>query len=706
MAFAVDDLPAPLAAPGARAAAWDPVAIVGPAAVGIAVLGVLAALRDHVVAADWVRLALIAAWAFAGAALLRQQALKRLGHLVLGGSLLGALSFAAARHADTSRGSGADAAGLIAPLACLALVALTAHVLLALPDGVLGSRLRRLGAASGHTVAAVAGILIWAGPGQVSVTAGAVAWSVAVLVALPAAHRSYLASAGVVRQRLQWIGCGAALAGEVAITMGALSVFVGWPSHAGAVAASGTVMIPLAIAASASHRLAGRADRALVHTVSAVGVTLVVVVVYVLVVLGIGRAPTKAERQILGLSMIAAALAAVAYVPARGRLDEFAKRVVYGERTAPDETLRSFGQRLSRAIPMDELLLQLVESLRKTMALTAAEIWTGSGNVLERTVSVPDRARKPLNVGERERPVVARAGVVGNAWIAVWMPDLLEDRGDASVRLAPIVHSGELLGAIVLERPARADAFTEEDDRVLAEIARQVGLALHNLRLDSALQESLDQVRRQAEELQASRARIVAAADSERRKIERNLHDGAQQHLVALAVNLRLARDSVGEDPAGAAEMLDALAADVKETIQELRDLAHGIYPPLLLDSGLFEALKAAANRSPLVVALDGDGIGRYPTEVEAAAYFCCLEALQNAAKHAPEANVIIRVREEAGALLFEVSDDGPGFDTIAASKGHGFLNMADRVGAIGGTVRWDSAPGEGVTIRGTIPLS
>jgi signal transduction histidine kinase len=175
---------------------------------------------------------------------------------------------------------------------------------------------------------------------------------------------------------------------------------------------------------------------------------------------------------------------------------------------------------------------------------------------------------------------------------------------------------------------------------------------------------------------------------------------------VALAVNLRLTKDMLSDDPEGAAEMLDALADAVKETIQELRDLAHGIYPPLLMDSGLPEALRAAANRSPLGVTVDADGVGRYGSEVEAAVYFCCLEALQNAGKHAPQAEVRISVHEVDGELRFEVTDDGPGFDATAARGGHGFTNMSDRLGAIGGTVDWRSAPGQGTTIAGSIPLT
>jgi signal transduction histidine kinase len=198
----------------------------------------------------------------------------------------------------------------------------------------------------------------------------------------------------------------------------------------------------------------------------------------------------------------------------------------------------------------------------------------------------------------------------------------------------------------------------------------------------------------------------VASGDAERRRVERNLHDGAQQHLVALAVNLRLAKDIVPEDPSAAVEMLDDLGNAVEETIRELRELAHGIYPPLLVDSGLTEALRAVTNRSPLDIELSTEGIGRYDGDIEAAIYFCCLEALQNAGKHAADSHVTVRIWEDSGGLLFAVSDDGPGFDVRLAQRGHGFVNMMDRLGAIGGAVRWESEPGHGTTIRGSVPLS
>ena len=189
----------------------------------------------------------------------------------------------------------------------------------------------------------------------------------------------------------------------------------------------------------------------------------------------------------------------------------------------------------------------------------------------------------------------------------MWLPAVLDGRGTAQVRVAPITHSGELLGLIVVERAADRDAFTEEEDRVLTELARQAGLALHNVQLDSALQATLDEVRRQAEELRASRSRIVATADAERRKIERNLHDGAQQHLVALAVNLRLVKDLLVDDPETANEMLDAAGRGCEG--RRSRSCATSRTASTRRCSSTAasrEALRAAAGRSPLDVAVDG----------------------------------------------------------------------------------------------------
>ena len=681
--------------------------LVGPAAVAVAVAAVLVGRRDGFGAPEVLRAVLVVAWVLAGAVLATRRPLARVGVVVIAASGLGAIAVLGAAGSASQWGgvAGGAAQGAEHLGGCLVLAA-ALHVLLVLPRGVLGTRLRRSTARAGWAVAVLTGLGLWAAGTGMTAAVWWLGWGAVALVGLPAVQRSYRSSGGADRQRLQWLACGMAVTAEVTLVLGALQALVDWPEHAMVVAGAATLVVPAALAAGASSQLVTRVDRLLVHTVSLAGLTTVVLGVYLVIVLGLGQVPGQAERHLLVLSMAAAAVATVLYLPARARLADLANRLVYGERTAPDEVLRTFGSRLTRAIPMDELLLQLAESLRKTMGLQRAEVWTGGGGALERAVSVPDQGPGAMSISAKELPVVARAGVSGNAWLAIWLPALLAGRHDSQVRVAPVTHAGDVLGLIVVDRSPDADQLGEEEDRVLAELARQVGLALHNVQLDSALQASLDEVHRQAEELRASRARIVATADAERRKIERNLHDGAQQHLVALAVNLRLTKDVLADDPAAAAEMLEVLAGSVKDTIQELRDLAHGIYPPLLVDSGLPEALRAAANRSPLDVRVDVEGVGRHHAEVEAAVYFCCLEALQNAAKHAPDATVRLRLEEGDAALRFEVSDDGPGFDPAAAGGGHGFVNMSDRLGAIGGSVRWDSTPGRGTTVRGTVPLT
>ncbi len=506
---------------------------------------------------------------------------------------------------------------------------------------------------------------------------------------------------------MQWPAWGAVVAAVIAGGAVVLHSLVSWPESLSAVAVGASTLIPLAVALGSLPRLAVRIARLLVHTITLAGLAGLVGICYVLVVLGLGRSPQGDERTLLGLSMLAAAVAAALWVPARERLAEYATRRVYGERHAPDEVLRTFGSRMTRALPFDELLLQLAESLKATLALDAAEVWTRTAGRIERAVSVPDRGPANIALAPDEELVVARAGVSGPAWAQVWLPALVPAVKDPVMRVAPVTNSGELLGVIVLRRPAGGLAFAEADDQALTELARQVGLALHNVKLDSALQESLDEVRRQADELRASRARIVEATDIERRRIERDLHDGAQQHLVALAVSVRLARQLADSDAEQAKTMLEQIGGDLQEAVQELRNLAHGIYPPLLMDRGLPAALGAAADRAALAAVVDSDGVGRYPQQVEAAVYFCCLEALQNAGKHAGEgATVTITLREDQGALLFEVSDDGDGFDMAGgAQRGHGFVNMSDRVGAFGGSVTVESTPGRGTRIAGRIPL-
>jgi signal transduction histidine kinase len=256
---------------------------------------------------------------------------------------------------------------------------------------------------------------------------------------------------------------------------------------------------------------------------------------------------------------------------------------------------------------------------------------------------------------------------------------------------APVTDQGELLGAISVRMP-RAEPLSEAGERLIGDVASQAGLVLSNARL--------------IEELRASRQRIVAAQDQARRRLERNIHDGAQQQLVALAVKLRLMGGMVGKDPQKERELADQLVAETQDALENLRDLARGIYPPLLQDKGLVSALEAQARKSPVPIVVESDGVSRYPQDLEAAVYFCTLEALQNATKYADATRVTVRLAERDGRLTFDITDDGSGFDPSADGHGSGLQGMADRLEALGGRLDIQSGVGLGTTIGGNLPLS
>jgi signal transduction histidine kinase len=224
-------------------------------------------------------------------------------------------------------------------------------------------------------------------------------------------------------------------------------------------------------------------------------------------------------------------------------------------------------------------------------------------------------------------------------------------------------------------------------------------LVLRNVGLAAELRNRLD-------ELRSSRQRLVRAQDEERRRLERNLHDGAQQHLVALKVKLGLAQMLAATSPERARLTVVQLKADADEALETLRDLARGIYPPLLADKGLVAALESQGRKAIMQVRVDADGVERYAQDVEATVYFCVLEALQNVQKYAKASRVDVRLRGREGELTFEIEDDGTGFDTATVTRGAGLTNMVDRVEALGGNVDLTSAPGSGTRVSGNVPAT
>jgi signal transduction histidine kinase len=343
-----------------------------------------------------------------------------------------------------------------------------------------------------------------------------------------------------------------------------------------------------------------------------------------------------------------------------------ADRLVYGGRATPYEVLTEFSGRMAETYSTEDVLPRTASILGAGTGAEAVTIW--------------------LLVGGEFRPA------------AGWPGDTRPDEPQPSAELADldpgtfeVRHQGELLGAITVRMPAN-DPLNPSKERLIRDLASQAGLVLRNVRL--------------IEELRQSRRRIVNAVDEGRRRLERNIHDGAQQQLVALAVKLRLADAVLEKDPAKAHAFLGELREETNDALENLRDLARGIYPPLLADEGLAAALEAQARRSPVPVRVSRDGIGRYPQDVEATIYFCALEALQNVTKYANASGVDIGIRQQDGTLIFEIRDDGIGFDPASAPRGTGLQGMADRVEALGGTLLVRSAPGDGTTISGTVPLS
>src|SRR5213078_1420417 len=429
----------------------------------------------------------------------------------------------------------------------------------------------------------------------------------------------------------------------------------GWLAAAQTLVVFSFALIPLAIGVAILRHGLYEIDLIIRKTVRyavLVALLLAILVGALLVVgaLAAGRGGLREDPTALVIVGVAIGLA---FWPLRRLTARMADRLVFGNRANPYEVLSEFSGRVGDAYAAEDVLPRMAQVLGLGIGADAVAVWLVSSGELHPAAVWPAGAEPPID-------------------------DLVD-----------VEHRGERLGALSVAMPP-TEPLSGARANLVHDLASQAGLVLRNVLL--------------IEELRSSRRRLVAAQDDERRKIERNLHDGAQQQLVALAVQLKLARSMVVRDPAKAGALLYRLQGAATDALDDLRDLARGIYPPLLADKGLTTALEAQARKAIVPVTVEADGLGRFPADVESAVYFSCLEALQNIGKYADANAATIQLSNGSGELRFEIRDDGRGFDPSATSYGTGLQGIADRLAAIGGELVVTSAPGDGTAVAGRLP--
>ncbi len=435
-----------------------------------------------------------------------------------------------------------------------------------------------------------------------------------------------------------------------------------WDSFVQWVGPVSFILIPITIGIAVLRYRLYDIDFVIKKTVVFAILAVFIALVYVGIVVGLGTLVGSEDNPVL--TVIAAGVVAFVFQPLRTRARRIADRLVYGKRATPYEVLGTFGDQLAGTYAADDVLPRIARVLAEGVGADRARVW--------------------LRVDGEIRQV------------ASWPPEA--DEAAADDHRTVVRNKGEELGALSVAMPAN-DPLDPTKERLIADLASQAGLVLSNVRLT-------EELRARLADLRAAQKRLVSAQDGERKRLERNIHDGAQQQLVALAVKLKLADTLVDRDRAKAHDALAQLQADTTQTLEDLRDLARGIYPPLLADEGLGAALRAQARRAAIpvdvVVGLDG----RLAPELEAAVYFSCLEGMQNVAKYAEASRAWVRVRREGDDVVFEVNDDGRGFEPSSNGYGTGLQGIADRLGALDGRLEVRSAPGEGTQLVGRIRVA
>jgi signal transduction histidine kinase len=518
-------------------------------------------------------------------------------------------------------------------------------------------------------------------PVLVVATASIVMLPIGVIGSLVSLVQRFRRSTGIERLQLRWLVTAAGTVATLYASALVLSFNASWgteatPAWLGVIQVLAIVsfgMIPIAIGISVLRYHLFDIDLVINKALLLAAMVVFITLVYVAIVVGVGALVGSQSTPVL--SAVAAAVVALAFQPARRRAQRFADRLVYGKRATPYEVLSQFSDRLGNAYANEELLPRMARALAEGTGASRADVWVRVGDELRADAMWPPDPDRPEHL-------------------------VASDNAEASLSSSsmrePVRHRGELLGALsITKKPGESITATEE--KLVRDLAAQAGLVMRNVALAEQLMDTIEQLR-------ASRQRLVTAQDERAKQLERNLHDGAQQQIVALTVKLRLLGQLMDRDVEKAKSMASDLQTDATDALEQLRDLARGIYPPLLADQGLVAALEAQARKASVPTEFRSDGIGRYPQDIEAAVYFCVLEALNNVAKYAEATRAEVSLAQDDGQLRFAVVDDGTGFDTAEKSYGTGVQGMADRLDAIGGALEVVSRKGDGTTIEGRIP--
>jgi signal transduction histidine kinase len=467
----------------------------------------------------------------------------------------------------------------------------------------------------------------------------------------------YRRSKGHERLQLKWFvfavgfvvlaALGGGLASAGIIEDSDLAPLIVFPGAAGGIA----VAVGVAVLKHRLYDIDLVINKALVYGALAAFIT----AVYIGVVVGIGALVGGRGEPNLALQVAATALVAVLFQPVRERIQHVANRLVYGERATPYEVMADFGDRMAASLRVEEVLPRMAEAAARGVGAAAALV----------TLRLPGGGTQKVS----------------------WPAEAGAARFDHAVAVS---HQGETLGEIAVGKAA-GDPFRPAEESLLRDLAGQAGLAFHNVRLTLELEARLEEISRQAEDLRTSQQRIVTAADDERRRLEQTIEARVERRIDALSGTFREARVLLERDPEAAAAALERTGAEAQATLEELREIARGIYPPLLADKGLAAALEAQVRKASVPVVLDLDGVSRYGPEVEAGLYFCLLEVIRGAGTR-----TAIRLAQDEGSVRLAIEHEG-GLPSEAITR------IQDRVEALGGLVR--VAP-DGQAIEAAVPAA